>query len=75
MITAVNKWALTQRPPWIHPLPSIEEALRTKTQGRLFRTDIATPEKPRDVSAAVWKAFQDRARFEKLYFDYFVFDE
>ena len=28
MITAVNKWATEKNdPPWIHPLPSIKEAL------------------------------------------------
>ena len=75
MITAVNKWALKQRPPWVHPLPSIEDALRKKTQGRLFRTDTAQPEKPDDVSDAVWGVFLSRARFDKLFFDYLVLDE
>ena len=75
MITAVNKWAMKQRPPWVHPLPSIEQALRKKTQGRIFRTDTAQPEQPADVSDAVWQRFLSRAKFEKLFFDYVVLDE
>ncbi len=74
MITAVNKWAMKQDPPWVHPLPAIEAALKIKTQGRLFRTDVDTPPKPDDVSKADWEDFQARASFEKLYFDYLVYD-
>ena len=47
MITAVNKWAMEKNdPPWVHPLPSIREALRSKAQGRVFQTDENEPESP-----------------------------
>jgi beta-lactamase superfamily II metal-dependent hydrolase len=74
MITCVNKWAIKQTPPWVHPLPSIEKALNEKAQGRVFRTDRDEPEKPPDVSQEVWAAFHQRATFDKLFFDYLVFD-
>lgn len=63
MITAVNEWALTKNdPPWVHPLPSIKEALVRKAQGRVLQTDTWEPEKPDDVSDAAWTAFRDRLR-------------
>ncbi len=38
MITAVNEWAMTQKPhPWVHPLLSIKEALLRKTRGKSSR--------------------------------------
>ena len=47
MITAVNKWAMEKNnPPWVHPLPSIREALNSKAQGRVFQTDENEPVKP-----------------------------
>jgi hypothetical protein len=76
MITAVNEWALTKNnPPWRHPLPSIRKALLEKARGRVFQTDIARPERPKDVSEADWKAFLARTTFSDLYFDYTVIDE
>lgn len=75
MITAVNEWAMTKNdPPWVHPLPSIKEALLRKAQGRVFQTDENKPAKPEDLSAAEWKKFTDRAVFEDLYFDWQVMD-
>lgn len=76
MITAVNKWAMTKNdPPWVHPLPSIKEALLKKARGRVFQTDENTPVKPASVSAGEWKKFTDRASFEALYFDWQVKDD
>lgn len=76
MITAVNKWAMTKNdPPWVHPLPSIKEALLKKALGRVFQTDENTPVKPASVSAGEWKKFTDRAVFESLYFDWQVKDD
>ena len=73
MITAVNKWAL-EKAEWVHPLPAIKAALQEKASGRVFQTDTDTLAKPGDVTAAAWKTFTDRATFDDLYFDYFVFD-
>jgi hypothetical protein len=76
MITAVTKWATTKNhPPWVHPLPSIREALARKTRGRLFQTDENEPVKPDDVSVAEWKKFKARSVFDELYFDWTVLDE
>ena len=75
MITAVNEWAVTQNdPPWYHPLPSIRRALLKKAQGRVFQTDVDRPKKPNDVADDVWKDFEDRATFSRLYFEYVVRD-
>jgi hypothetical protein len=77
MITAVNEWALTKNdPPWRHPLPSIKAALRTKAQGRVFQTDVDSPEKPAPelVSDTSWQAFLARTTLTKMYFDYTVLD-
>jgi len=75
MITAVNRWAVAQRPPWIHPLPSIRAALASKAQGRVFQTDENVPAKPDDVSAGEWRKFTDRSVFNDLYFDWTLLDE
>ena len=71
MITAVRAWALTQRPPWDHPLKSIKSALVEKADGRVLQTDTDFDqlEKPEAASAASWKAFQDRAAGNDLFFD------
>jgi hypothetical protein len=75
MITAVNKWAMTRNnPPWVHPLPSIRDALLQKTQGRVFQTDTDMPEKPAVVSQASWGNFLERCTFDDLYFDFIVKD-
>jgi hypothetical protein len=76
MITAVSEWAKTKNdPPWIHPLPSIRDALTSKAQGRVFQTDENTPVQPEGVSDGEWKKFTDRSVFEALYFDWTVLDE
>lgn len=76
MITAVEQWALTKNhPPWRHPLPSIRKALLSKTQGRVFQTDIDRPEQPKDVPDGAWKRFEKRSDFQQLYFDYEISDE
>ena len=76
MITAVNEWAMTKNsPPWVHPLPSIKQALLRKARGRVFQTDENEPEQPADVSAGEWGKFAERSVFEKLYFDWQVLDE
>lgn len=63
MITAVNEWAMTKNnPPWVHPLPSIKEALLQKTQGRLLQTDTWEPEKPEHVPQGTWDTFLARLR-------------
>jgi beta-lactamase superfamily II metal-dependent hydrolase len=75
MITAVNEWALTKnRPPWVHPLPSIRKALDGKAQGRVFQTDENLPVKPGALTDGEWKHFTDRSVFEALYFDWTVRD-
>jgi hypothetical protein len=76
MITAVNKWALAVKPPWVHPLPSIKAALHEKARGRVFQIDTPTVDKPNNVSAAEWKEFQDRVHIDPggLFFDYEVHD-
>jgi hypothetical protein len=76
MITAVNEWATTKNtPPWVHPLPSIREALERKAQGRVLQTDTNQPQKPATMSDAEWKKFTDRTVFEDLFFDYQILDE
>jgi hypothetical protein len=77
MITAVTDWAMTKNdPPWVHPLPSIRDALKSKAQGRVFQTDENEPVKPTEgVSDGEWKKFTDRSVFETLYFDWTVLDE
>jgi beta-lactamase superfamily II metal-dependent hydrolase len=74
MITAVNDWAVQQKPPWFHPLPSIRSALLKKAQGRVLQTDIAQPEKPESVPADAWEEFTTRVVFDDLYFDYVIPD-
>jgi len=76
MITAVNEWAMTKNtPPWVHPLPSIKEALVEKARGRVLQTDENKPAKPTSVPAAEWSRFTRRAILESLYFDLEVIDE
>jgi hypothetical protein len=75
MITAVNKWATTKNnPPWIHPLPSIKEALVKKAQGRVLQTDEDGPTKPGGVSPSTWKQFTDRLVVDDLFFEITVRD-
>lgn len=74
MITAVNTWALAQKPPWVHPLPSIKSAITMKAQGRVFQTDTDEPDKPESVSDAAWQAFLKACTFNEMYFDYTILD-
>ena len=75
MITAVNEWATTKNdPPWIHPLPSIKEALVKKAQGRVLQTDEDGPTQPSGVSSATWKQFTDRLVVDDLFFDITIRD-
>ncbi|MDQ3654314.1 MAG: hypothetical protein M3457_04450 [Chloroflexota bacterium] len=75
MITAVEDWARTKnRPPWVHPLPSIKSALIRKAQGRVFQTDTDELKQPQTVPDGAWQAFLSRTRSDKLYFDYMVLD-
>jgi hypothetical protein len=75
MITAVNKWALAQTPPWVHPLPSLRAALVKKAQGRVFQTDTDAIEKPTSVTAAAWRRFTERCTVDDKFFDYQILDE
>jgi hypothetical protein len=76
MITAVTKWAMEKNnPPWVHPLPSIREALYRKGRGRVFQTDEDEPVKPNGVSEGEWARFMDRSVFDPLYFDWKILDE
>jgi hypothetical protein len=71
MITAVRKWAETQK-GWDHPQKAIKDALLAKTKGRVFQTDVDFDdmEKRNKIDASVWKAFKKKASGEKLFFDY-----
>ncbi len=76
MITAVSDWATTKNsPPWVHPLPSIREALERKAQGRVLQTDQNEPRKPDTMTDGEWKKFTDRTVCEELYFDLQVIDD
>lgn len=70
MITAVRKWAETQK-GWDHPLKAIKDALLKKASGRVFQTDTPVEEmaRPDGVSAADWNRFRSRVREDRLYFD------
>jgi beta-lactamase superfamily II metal-dependent hydrolase len=74
MITAVNEWALQNRPPWVHPLPSIKDALLRKACGRVLQMDEDTLEKPDDVADGEWARFTARTSLQELYFDWQVDD-
>lgn len=71
MITSVRAWALTQHPPWDHPLKTIKSALIEKAAGRVLQTDtdFDALQKPEAASTSSWKAFQERAAGTDLYFD------
>ncbi|SCB62095.1 hypothetical protein GA0061105_1323 [Rhizobium aethiopicum] len=70
LITAVRAWAETQK-GWDHPLKAIKDALVKKAAGRVFQTDTDFSQmvKPDGVSDQEWKAFKDRNRGERLFFD------
>jgi len=71
MITAVRKWAETQK-GWDHPLKAIKEALLKKAAGRVFQTDTDFDQmKMADGGSQVdWDAFAKRTTPNRLYFDY-----
>lgn len=73
MITAVRKWAETQK-GWDHPLKAIKDALLSKTSGRVFQTDtdVDKMNMPGSGSAAEWKAFLAKTQSDRLYFDYTI---
>jgi beta-lactamase superfamily II metal-dependent hydrolase len=71
MITAVRKWAETQK-GWDHPLKAIKDALLKKAGGRVFQTDTDFDQmKKSDGGSAVeWDSFTKRTTGSRLYFDY-----
>lgn len=73
MITAVRKWAETQK-GWDHPLKAIKDALLKKASGRVFQTDtdFDRMEMSNNGSEVEWQDFQSRAHGDRLYFDYKV---
>jgi hypothetical protein len=70
MITAVRKWAETQK-GWDHPRKEIKDALLKKASGRVLQTDtdLNSLAKPPGVSEAVWQKFLARVSGHGLYFD------
>ena len=77
MITAVNEWAMTKNnPPWVHPLPSIREALKQQGAGPgLPDRRERAGEARRTSPTGEWEKFTERSVFEELYFDWTVLDE
>jgi hypothetical protein len=73
MITAVRKWAETQK-GWDHPFKAIKDKLLKKASGRVFQTDIDFDEmtKADNSSQIEWLDFQSRASGERLFFDYTI---
>jgi beta-lactamase superfamily II metal-dependent hydrolase len=73
MITAVRKWAETQK-GWDHPLKAIKDALLEKASGRVFQTDTEFEDmkKFEGTPQAEWDGFVARTRGERLYFDYTI---
>ncbi len=76
MIPANTPWARGKKKPWDHPLEAIENALKAKAHGRVFRSDVDEIPKPEDVPAGEWKRFKNprRTTEEDLFFEYTVFD-
>lgn len=77
MIPANTAWALGKSRPWLHPLPKIEEALKDKARGRVFRSDLDHVSRP-DASVIGdddWRAFQNRIKETRLYFEYTIEDK
>ena len=73
MITAVRKWAETQK-GWDHPFKAIKDELLKKASGRVFQTDtdLESMTKAENSSQIEWSDFQSRVEGERLYFDYTV---
>lgn len=73
MITAVRKWAETQK-GWDHPMKAIKDALLKKAAGRVFQTDtdFEMMQMVPDGVQHEWDAFAARTTGTRLYFDYRV---
>ena len=73
MITAVRKWAETQK-GWDHPFKAIKDTLLKKASGRVFQTDtdFDAMTKADNSSQIEWSDFQSRASGERLFFDYTI---
>ncbi|MBL8823165.1 MAG: hypothetical protein JNJ77_11300 [Planctomycetia bacterium] len=73
MITAVPKWAQTQK-GWDHPRKEIKDALIKKASGRVLQTDtnLDDIERPPGVSASEWDLFLRRTSGQDLFFDFTV---
>lgn len=73
MITAVRKWAETQK-GWDHPFKAIKDELLKKASGRVFQTDTEFDDmtKADNSSQIEWLDFQSRASGERLFFDYTI---
>ena len=80
MIPANSVWARGKRRPWNHPLPKIEESLRKKAKGRVFRSDLDHVSRTRGLAEEErmeqedWDAFVDNVTETKLYLEYVVED-
>ncbi|MFK7942427.1 MAG: hypothetical protein AB8B85_05880 [Paracoccaceae bacterium] len=80
MIPANTAWARGKKRPWNHPLPKIEEALRNKSKGRIFRSDLDHVSRTRGLAPedqmeqAAWDAFLENVVEEKLYLEYVIED-
>ncbi|MEM0989074.1 MAG: hypothetical protein AAGK00_09340 [Pseudomonadota bacterium] len=80
MIPANTAWARGKKRPWDHPLPAIEEELRRKARGRVFRTDVDhvdlddLPEDTEPLSNAEKNAFKKASAEEALYLEFTVYD-
>ena len=73
MITAVRKWAETQK-GWDHPFKAIKDELLKKASGRVFQTDTDLEKmvKADNSSQIEWSDFQSRVEGARLFFDYTV---
>jgi beta-lactamase superfamily II metal-dependent hydrolase len=74
MIPANSEWAYNKFRPWIHPLPSIKQALVRKAKGRVFQTDVDELTQSSHLSDAEWKDFKKRVVENELYFEYVIPD-
>ena len=80
MIPANTAWARGKKRPWNHPLPKIEEALKKKAKGRVFRSDLDHLSRTRGLAAEEqmddrdWDAFLKNVTEEKLYLEYVIED-
>ena len=54
---------------WDMPFPPLLKRLEEKTGGRVLRVDAGLPERPKKVSAAEWKPFEDQWKEADLYLE------